>query len=145
MRRVEILIVAILALATSRCSNQNGPGSKEHMIKILTSGIWTTESVDNDEDGDLTSEYADFAIAFENRPDARFEGDYYVSKGGRAFPEVFGQWKFSADLAKLILANGRVIEVTASESTLVLVFTAVPSAEEVEDLSGKFTFKLRKK
>jgi hypothetical protein len=145
MRRAKTLFIVILALMLFHCSKQTDPTPKEQMIKLLTSDMWTTESVQKDEAGDVTSDYAEFGIAFESRPDADFDGDYYVAGGGRAFPELVGQWKFNADFTRLVLANGREMDVSLSATSLVLTFSVVPDGGRVKGVIGRFTFRLKKK
>lgn len=138
------LLFALLLLGFVQCSKDNDPDPKTRKIGMLTDISWVTDNVQNSSDGDLTSQYSDFAIVFVSNDDGTFDGDYYLTGGGTAFPELTGKWKFNDDLTTIILATGREMEVTLTEDTLTLAFDIVSSGGRGAGLSGHFTFTLRK-
>jgi hypothetical protein len=141
---MKITLITLIAIAFTflQCSKDDS-GVKEEKINMLTSGAWVPGSVINSEDGDLTSEYRDFTIIFLKTSDSLFDGDYYVSQGGRAFPESHGSWKFGSDLSALHFSDGREVELEVSNESLTLELNITPSGGRVKGLSGGFTFNLK--
>jgi len=136
-------IFILLAASFSQCSKDD-PSAKSRKISILTSDVWITESVTNSADGDITFQYTDFAIAFVKDGEAGFDGEYYLTGGGIAFPELTGKWKFNKNLNQLILQNGREMDIVVSSNALELSFHIEPSGGRIRGLSGDFIFKLKK-
>jgi hypothetical protein len=144
MNRMKSLLL-ILAVVGSACSDDNSFDPEKQQTKWLTSDVWVVDRVENDADGDLTFQYPNFAIAFVDTDDNAFSGEYYVTGGGKIFLEGFGKWRFSDDQQKIILQNGREMEVVLSRTLLTLSFFADVSSGRTDGVSGNFTFKLKKK
>ena len=83
--------------------------------------------------------HSPYCLGYDN-----YDGDYYVAGGGRAFPELVGQWKFNDELTRLIFANGREMDMVLSDTTLTLTFDVAPEGGRVKGVSGRFTFTLKK-
>ncbi|HEY0741855.1 MAG TPA: hypothetical protein VGD40_10345 [Chryseosolibacter sp.] len=140
-----ITLAMLVVLVVIQCSKEKDPSPKEQKMHMLTDGAWMVDKVHNNADGDITSLYATFAIAFSKSPFGNFEGDYYVAAGGRAFPDVYGHWRFNEDLSRLILDNGREMEISLSDKILTLRFSLAPTGGRMDGLSGDFTFTLVRK
>lgn len=139
-----ILTLFVASTVIFQCSKDNEPSLKSQKIKLLASDVWVTESVLNSEDGDLTFQYTDFTIAFVKNGDAGFDGDYYLTGGGHAFPELTGKWKFSKDVTKLVLQNGREMGIMLTAGSLTLTFHMDASGGRTRGLGGDFIFNLKK-
>jgi hypothetical protein len=140
------LLLALLALfGYNQCAEDHHVTLKESQIRMLTSNVWIPALVENSSDGDLTFQYTDFAIAFIKSDKQGFDGDYYLSGGGNAFKELFGKWRFNDDLTKLVLQNGREMDLELSSNALTLSFYQAPVNGRVQGLSGVFTFHLKKR
>jgi hypothetical protein len=138
------LIMLITSSAFFKCTTEDDLSRKDEKIEMLTRAPWVADNVSNDADGDLTFQYTNFVIAFVRNGDGSFDGDYYLSEGGHAFPEPYGKWKFSDDLDELIFSTGREMGADLSEDNLTLTFYLAPVDGRVKGLSGDFTFRLKR-
>lgn len=138
-----ITTIVILTVCFITSCSKDDPSAREKKRAMLTAGVWVTEQVLNSSDGDLTASYSGFSIVFLKGRDVAFEGDYFVHHGGHTFTEAAGQWKFSNDLKKLILSDGKEIDFTLTKESLTLYFFLEPTGGRLKGLSGNFTFVLK--
>lgn len=136
----SFLLLGMLCLA---CSKKNEVSPQDSFIRTLTASGWVTESVYNETDGDITSQYANFSLVFRQSSDSGYNGEYYVANGSHAFAASFGKWKISDDLKTLTFDNGRQFAVTLANGKLKLDFTVPAKNGRVQGLSGHFTFTLK--
>jgi hypothetical protein len=142
MKKIQILFLVLLAFVA--CSKKDEVSPKDSFINSLTSSTWVTESVYNETDGDLTSLYSNFSIAFRKNQSGGYAGDYYVANGGHAFTSSFGKWNISDDLKTMTFDNGKQITTDLSNNKLKLDFMVSPKGGRINGLSGHFIFQLKK-
>ena len=140
MLAVIYLLMACLAMS---CGNDDEPNVQEQKVNLLTADTWVIDQVVSKSDGNLTEQYKDFAIAFLKKEASEFEGDYFIVDGGHAFQQATGKWRFSDDLTKLVLSDGKEIEFSLTAESLTLEFHVVPPNGRVGGLGGDFKFILK--
>lgn len=139
--KIQILFLALLASVA--CSKKDEVSPKDSFINSLTASTWVTESVYNETDGDLTSQYTSFSIVFRKNSSSGYNGDYYVANGSRAFSASFGKWKISDDLKTITFDNGKQLTVDLSGGKLKLDFVVSATGGRTTGLKGHFTFILK--
>ncbi len=135
------MVVLSLFIGLSACKDQ-GPNEKEVMTNMLTANVWTNAIVTHDLDGDLSFQYENFAIQFTNQVADGYAGNFLVSNGGSAFPDVAGKWKFNSDMTQIIFDTGKEMVFELTENRLILDFTVVEMGGRVSGLDGHFIFEL---
>jgi hypothetical protein len=146
MKKIFIYIPILLSLFIAACSSDDGQeiNPRAEKIKLLTSSVWTTESVMHSTDGDLTFQYETFSISFTNNASAGVDGDYVVANGGVAFPQNNGKWSLSTDMANITLTSGEELLVESlTDGSLKLKVVVAPASGRMKGLSGEFTFLLK--
>lgn len=138
----KIASLAVLSILAACKDDSKEPSQEDVKTKMLTATAWSHAQVTHS-DGDLSDQYADFAILFTSKPASDFDGSFAISNGGNAFSEISGQWKFNDDLTKIILNSGKEIYITLDESHLQLDFTVAAPGGKNAGLSGHFIFNLQ--
>ena len=139
--KIQILFLALFAFVA--CSKKDEVSPKDSFINSLTASTWVTESVYNETDGDLTSQYTAFSIVFKKNSGSNYNGDYYVANGSHAFSTSFGKWKISDDMKTMTFDNGKQITVDMSGGKLKLDFVVSANGGRTTGLKGHFTFVLK--
>ena len=136
---------ALLVVMFIACLSDHAESAYEKNVNALTSVAWTHPTVTNSTDGDLSANYADFAILFTKKEANGFAGTFVISNGGYVFTEVTGQWKFNDALTELQFDSGKTMTMTVDEKHLSLDFTvAPPTGGRTDGLSGHFVFAFTK-
>jgi hypothetical protein len=136
------LVLFIMLIQLSACS-EDGPSDSDVKSEMLSAQAWGHPTVMHGTDGDLSDQYADFAITFTRKSADGFLGTYFVANGSHAFADVSGKWKFNDDLTMIILDSGRELDFQLDESHLTLDFIVPESGGRSNGLSGHFTFNLQ--
>lgn len=137
----RVLAVAMIAQLTA-CDDDSGSDANTRRT-FLTTNTWGTPVVTH-ADGNLSQDYADFAITFtRNAVISGYDGTYIVSNGGHAFEDPSGQWKLNDDETMIIFDSGREIQFEVSGDRLKLDFTVTESGGRTNGLSGHFVFELK--
>lgn len=140
-KRILNLIVLFVLVGLGACKD-DGPSQQEVMTNKLTASVWTNATVTHEVDGDLSFQYENFAIQFTNQKANDYSGNFLVSNGGSAFPDVTGKWKFNSDLTKIIFDTGKEMDFILTETKLELEFTVSATGGRVSGLDGHFIFEL---
>jgi len=128
-------------LSFSACKEDDALNAHDQKVKTLTANTWGNATVTH-ADGNLSSQYEDFAIVFNKNASAGFDGTYLIANGGYAFSEASGKWKFSDDLTQIILDSGKEMDAELSSTRLQLDFTVSSASGRAAGLSGHFVFDL---
>jgi hypothetical protein len=110
--------------------------------KMLTAASWGHAQVSHS-DGDLSGQYANFAIGFTKNGSEGFDGTFIIAGGGHAFSETAGKWKFNDNVDQIIFDSGKEIDIKLTADQLKLDFTVAAPGGKVAGLSGHFVFVLR--
>lgn len=140
-KRILNLLVLLVLVVLSACKDDE-PSQQEIMTNMLTANVWANATVTHDVDGDLSFQYEDFAIQFTNQPANGYSGNFLVSDGGSAFPDVAGKWKFNADMTQILFDTGKEMVFNLTENSLELDFTVSATGGRVSGLDGYFIFEL---
>jgi len=142
---LKITTMLFVLLQLSGCGDDSNEKSKRDVaIAKLTHSSWSHAQVTNTPDGDLSSQYENFVIAFSSNKSGGYDGTYIISNGGYAFSENAGKWKLSDTLDKITLDSGKEMEIQLEEEHLQLDFTvAAPGGGRAAGLSGHFVFELQ--
>ena len=98
MKNILNIASLIVLVALASCKDDSSELSKEDITtEMLTATSWGHAQVTHS-DGDLSDQYADFAILFTSTASADFDGSFVISNGGNAFSESAGQWNFNDDM-----------------------------------------------
>jgi hypothetical protein len=144
MKNILKLTMVTLLVQLAACREDAAPSAREIKLDLLASSTWGNAQVIHATDGNLSSEYAEFAIAFTKGSTNGFDGTFIISNGGNAFSEGSGRWKFSVDLRKIILDSGKDITFEVDDEHLTLDFVVPPPPNgRIDGLSGHFTFDLK--
>jgi hypothetical protein len=135
------VILLLIVFQFSSCKEDSGEESSSQ-LKMLTATTWANAQVVHD-DGDLSDQYTNFAIAFTDNSSSGFDGTFVVSNGGYAFAENSGRWKFNDDFTQIIFDSGKEMDVELSEEHLRLEFTVATEGGKLNGTSGNFTFDLQ--
>ena len=142
MKNILKLMTLGIMILLSGC-NDDAPSKQSVKTKLLTSAPWAHAQVTHTTDGDLSNQYTNFAIAFTRNAANGFDGTFLVSNGGFAFSETSGNWKFSDDLAQIILDSGKTIDIQLDKEHLQLDFIVPPVGGKITGVSGHFIFDLQ--
>lgn len=140
-KRILNLLVLSVLIGLSACKD-DGPSQQDVMTNMLTANVWANAMVTHEVDGDLTFQYDNFAIQFTNQASDGFSGNFLVSNGGSAFPDVAGKWKFNSDMTHIVFDTGKEMVFELTDNTLELDFTVSATGGRVSGLDGHFIFEL---
>jgi hypothetical protein len=140
MKNFIKLTVLFCVLLFGACKDDK-PSRAEVKTKMLTAATWGHAQVTHS-DGDLSGQYANFAIGFTRNASDGFDGTFIISGGGYAFSETAGKWKFSDDFTQIIFDSGKTIDIELSADHLQLDFTVPAPGGKAAGLSGHFIFDL---
>lgn len=140
-KRILNLLVLSLLIGFGACK-EDEPGQEDILTNMLTANAWANAIVTHEVDGDLSFQYEDFAIQFTKQPTDGYAGNFLVSNGGSAFPDVAGKWKFNSDQSKIIFNTGKEMVFELTDNTLELNFTVSATGGRVSGLDGHFIFEL---
>jgi hypothetical protein len=140
-KKIFNLLVLTVFIGLGACK-EDEPGQEEIMTNMLTANAWANATVTHEVDGNLTSQYEDFAIQFTKQPTDGYVGNFLVSNGGTAFPNVAGKWKFNSDHSQIIFNTGKEMVFELTDNTLELDFTVSATGGRVSGLDGHFIFEL---
>src|SRR5262245_26477126 len=115
------LFPILMAIVVMACDDDD-LAPRDQKINDLTSSSWVSPTVTH-ADGNLSDQYTDFVLVFNNNPSNGFEGSFIIANGGYAFAESSGKWKLSDDLTTIILDSGKELSAEVSEQSLRLEFT----------------------
>jgi hypothetical protein len=139
MKRIIKLTIVLFALSLTACKDD--PSATEVKTKMLTATTWGHAQVTHT-DGDLSNQYANFAIAFTKSASDGFDGTFIISGGGYAFSETTGRWRFSDNVQQIIFDSGKQIDIELTKANLKLDFTVPLAGGKVKGVSGHFVFEL---
>lgn len=142
MKNILKLMAFAMVVLVSGCKD-DAPSKQTVQTKLLTAAPWGHAQVTHTTDGDLSSQYTNFAMSFTRNPSNGFHGTFLISNGGFAFSEVSGQWKFSDDVTQIILDSGKTIDIQLDKEHLQLDFIVPPPGGKVTGVSGHFVFDLQ--
>jgi len=135
-----IFLMLMLTMLTSCKEDDIDP--KDEAINTLTANAWAHAKVSH-ADGDLSEEYKDFVIQFSRKGTDDFDGVFIISGGSYAFHEIAGQWKLDDSLRKITLSSGKEIDVSMTNTYLIMEFETSNPGGRIAGLSGSFRFQLR--
>lgn len=142
MKNIVTIMITAFTFLLIGC-NDDDANSKSQEVKLLTGSTWSHADVQHATDGDLSVQYANFAISFTKNAGDGFEGTYIIANGGYAFTENTGKWKLNDDNDQIIFDSGRQLQYDVTENTLHLEFTVDAPGGRTSGLSGQFTFDLK--
>jgi hypothetical protein len=140
MKSIIKLTILLIVLQLGACKDEKS--ETEVKTKMLTAASWGNAQVTHS-DGDLSGQYANFAIGFTKNKSEGFDGTFIISGGGYAFSETAGKWKFSDNFEQIIFDSGKEIDIELSADQLKLDFTVPAPGGKVAGLSGHFVFVLQ--
>lgn len=140
MKSILKLTVLLIVLQLGACKDEKSEAQVK--TKMLTAASWGHAQVTHS-DGDLSGQYANFAIGFTENGSEGFDGTFIISGGGYAFSETAGKWKFSNNFNQIIFDSGKEIDIELTADQLLLDFTVPASGGKVVGLSGHFIFELQ--
>ena len=143
MKNFLTLTALAVLFQLSACKDKNELSQHDQNVSMITASNWGKPNVLNETDGDLSSQYADFLIVFNNKPANNFDGTFVIGNGLYAFPETSGKWNFNGDFTKIIFDSGREIDYKLSDGSLHLDLVVAPLGGRINGLSGHFTFDLK--
>jgi hypothetical protein len=141
MKTLFKVIVLLVVVQFAACKDEKSENESAE-IKILTATTWANAQVLHD-DGDLSDQYATFAIVFTSNPSNGFDGRFVISNGGYAFSENSGMWKFNEDFSQIIFDSGKEMVIELNKEHLRLEFTVAAETGRLYGTSGNFTFDLQ--
>lgn len=140
-KRILNLLFLSALIGFGACKD-DAPSKQDVMTNMLTANAWGDATVTHGADGDLSFQYENFAVQFTNQKANDYSGNFLVSNGGSAFPDVTGKWKFNSDLTKIIFDTGKEMDFILTETKLELEFTVSATGGRVSGLDGHFIFEL---
>ncbi|MFZ6011133.1 MAG: hypothetical protein ACOYXT_12375 [Bacteroidota bacterium] len=138
--RTKLFILLLLGSLLACSDDSTSP--REQNIVWLTAQSWGHAHVNHETDGNLSSQYSNFAILFTAQSSQGYDGTFMISHGGNAFAEATGMWRFNSDLTKLILNSGQELNFQLEADHLQLDFYVADPGGRSSGLSGHFVFEL---
>ena len=142
MKNLFTMVALLIVLSFAACNNDDEPNAHDKKLNMISAKSWGDATVTH-ADGDLSSQYGDFVIVFNKNSSNGFDGSYVIAKGGYAFSETSGKWKFSDDLTQIIFDSGKEMDFELTGSSLQLDFTVAAAGGRAAGLSGHFIFDLK--
>jgi hypothetical protein len=143
MKNLFNMTALLIVLSFGACKNDDEPNAHDKKVDMISAHSWGDATVTH-ADGDLSSEYDNFVIVFNNNSSDGFDGTFVIGNGGYAFSETSGHWKFSDDVKQIILDSGKEMDFELSGNSLQLDFTvAAAGGGRAAGLSGHFVFDLK--
>lgn len=131
--RMKYMLTILVLLFFTACKEEPEEGNEykqTERIRNLTAHSWMVSRLEHETSGDVSSQYTDFTLTFDDNAESEeWDGTYNAQNGGLIFPASNGKWRFveNTEYYTLEREDGVIMQIEELTDNSLILEVEVPS------------------